>query len=98
MSIKKSIQLQAIVGKSQIKTDFTMEADYSKYLSTLYAGTSWSVTRLSGGLVNTTLRATQTSPSQPNAPKSVILKHAKPYVEAAGPDWAFSTKRQVRPL
>ncbi|KAI8675529.1 hypothetical protein NCS57_00454300 [Fusarium keratoplasticum] len=71
-----------------------MEADYSKYLSSLYTGTSWSVTRLSGGLVNTTLRATQTSPVQSDVPTSVILKHAKPYVEVAGPEWTFSTKRQ----
>ena len=91
----KSIRnpLHAIVENS--KADDTMEADYGKYLSSLYAGTSWSVARLSGGLVNTTLRATQTSPVQSNAPTSVILKHAKPYVEVAGPEWTFSTKRQV---
>ncbi|RMJ10136.1 hypothetical protein CDV36_010233 [Fusarium kuroshium] len=76
------------------KADDTMEADYGRYLSSLYAGTSWSVTRLSGGLVNTTLRATQTSPVQSNVPESVILKHAKPYVEVVGPEWVFSTKRQ----
>ncbi|KAM5347208.1 hypothetical protein ACJ41O_010213 [Fusarium nematophilum] len=71
-----------------------MEADYNKYLSSIYPNTSWSVVRLSGGLVNTTVRATQTSPSNAGAPQSVILKHAKPYVEVAGPEWAFSTKRQ----
>ncbi|KAM6513594.1 hypothetical protein FALCPG4_015981 [Fusarium falciforme] len=72
-----------------------MEADYNKYLSSLYPNTTWSTTRLSGGLVNTTVRATQMSSSSTDAPKSVIVKHARPYIEAAGPEWAFTTKRQV---
>lgn len=69
-------------------------ADYQTYLSTLYPHTTWSTTILTGGLVNATHRAVLLSG---DAPSSLIIKHARPYVESAGPDLPFSTERQVRP-
>ncbi|OAQ78303.1 protein kinase-like protein [Purpureocillium lilacinum] len=67
--------------------------DYQAYLSGLYPGTTWSLARLAGGLVNRTLRATLVSGAAPH--RSLIVKHARPYVETAGPAWAFSTDRQA---
>jgi 5-methylthioribose kinase len=72
------------------------QANYSKYLASLFPDTTWALERLSGGLVNTTLRATRTSGACEHV--SLILKHARPYVEVAGPEWGFSIKRQVWPL
>lgn len=70
------------------------QPNYQAYLQTVYPGTSWTVTRLTGGIVNATLRATKTSGDA--GPESLVIKHAKPYVEIAGPEASFSTKRQVR--
>ena len=70
--------------------------DYQAYLAGLYPGTTWSLARLAGGLVNRTLRATLVAGSAPH--RSLIVKHARPYVETAGPEWAFSTDRQVSTL
>ncbi|KAH6867558.1 kinase-like domain-containing protein [Thelonectria olida] len=68
------------------------QANYSKYLASLFPNTTWALERLSGGLINTTLRATRTSGACEHV--SLILKHARPYVEVAGPEWGFSIKRQ----
>ncbi|KAH7147074.1 kinase-like domain-containing protein [Dactylonectria estremocensis] len=68
------------------------QANYSKYLASVFPGTAWTVERLSGGLVNTTLRATRTSGECEHV--SLIVKHARPYIEVAGPEWGFSLKRQ----
>lgn len=69
------------------------QANYQAYLESIYPGTTWRFDRLSGGLVNSTLRAVKISGDAPHS--SLIIKHARPYVEVAGPDWAFSTDRQV---
>lgn len=71
------------------------EPDYPGYLTSVYPGTLWTVSRLTGGIVNSTLRAVKTSGNA--GPDSLVIKHAHPYVEIAGPDAVFSTKRQVRP-
>lgn len=70
------------------------QADYPAYLASLYPNTTWEINRLTGGLVNSTVRATKTSGTAEY--DSLILKHARPYIEIAGPDWQFSTERQVR--
>lgn len=72
------------------------QADYQAYLQTVFPGTTWTTARLTGGIVNSTLRATQTSKDKSSAPQSLIVKHAHPYIESAGPEFTFSTERQVR--
>ena len=72
-----------------------MEVNYPAYLQSIYPDTAWTVQKLTGGIVNSTLRATKTA-GPDYAPKSVVLKHARPYIQSAGPGFAFSTKRQVR--
>ena len=69
-------------------------ANYQAYLESLFPNTTWEVERLTGGLVNSTSRATKTSGTAKY--ESLIIKHARPYIEVAGPEWAFSTERQVR--
>ncbi|KAK5999233.1 4-hydroxytryptamine kinase-like protein [Cladobotryum mycophilum] len=69
------------------------QANYQAYLESIYPASTWKLDRLSGGLVNSTWRATKTSGKADH--DSLILKHARPYIEVAGPEWAFSTDRQV---
>lgn len=70
------------------------DANYQAYLQSIYPGTTWQIERLTGGLVNSTLRATKIS-GDVDGHESLILKHARPYVQVAGPDWQFSIERQV---
>lgn len=72
------------------------QVTYEPYLQSVYPDTTWTFEKLTGGIVNSTLRATRTSSTTTSAPKSLIIKHARPYVAAIGPDFAFSTERQVR--
>ncbi|KAK2594724.1 hypothetical protein QQS21_007574 [Conoideocrella luteorostrata] len=67
--------------------------DYQIYLNSIYPNTTWSISRLSGGVVNFTFRATLVSGSAPY--ESLIIKHARPYIAAGGPEWAFTTQRQT---
>ncbi|KAJ4146996.1 hypothetical protein LMH87_001549 [Akanthomyces muscarius] len=67
--------------------------DYSGYLESVYPGTTWETKRLTGGVVNSTHRATKLSGDA--GPTSLVLKHAHPYVESAGPMLHFSTGRQA---
>lgn len=69
------------------------EINYSAYLASVYPNTTWETKRLTGGVVNSTHRATRLTGDA--GPASLVLKHAHPYVESAGPEMAFSTKRQV---
>ncbi len=69
------------------------DPDYSQYLESVYPGTTWETKRLTGGVVNSTHRATRVSGDA--GPASLVLKHAHPYVESAGPELQFSTRRQV---
>jgi hypothetical protein len=69
------------------------EANYQAYLESVFPNTTWELERLTGGLVNATSRATRTSGTC--VYNSLIIKHARPYIECAGPEWGFSTERQV---
>ncbi|ORX97306.1 hypothetical protein K493DRAFT_329473 [Basidiobolus meristosporus CBS 931.73] len=68
------------------------DADYQSYLNSIFPNTTWSISRLAGGIVNFTFRATLTSGSAPYT--SLILKHARPYIAFGGPEWEFTTERQ----
>ena len=76
------------------------QPDYQAYLASVYRNTTWTLSALSGGMVNTTMRATRTSQNAgpDDAPLSLILKHARPYVQSAGPEFAFSIQRQVNQI
>lgn len=71
-----------------------MDANYETYLQSMYPGSTWTTRKLTGGIVNSTLRATKTS-GPDTVPSSLVIKHARPYIESAGPDVFFSTKRQA---
>lgn len=75
----------------------TDHANYQAYLASVYPGTKWTLSMLSGGMVNTTMRATRASHTEEpvDAPPSLILKHARPYVQSEGPEFTFSIRRQV---
>lgn len=68
-------------------------ADYSKYLASIYPDTQWVASKVTGGIVNFTFRMTLLSGTAPH--QSLVLKHARPYIAAGGPEWEFSTHRQV---
>ncbi|SPO04880.1 uncharacterized protein DNG_07565 [Cephalotrichum gorgonifer] len=72
-----------------------MSFDFTAYLKTLYPDAEYTVTPLDGGLVNTTVRAKRTTDAKAGEPRSLILKHAPPYVAVAGPDLPFSQERQT---
>ncbi|TQV90820.1 hypothetical protein V2A60_002502 [Cordyceps javanica] len=67
--------------------------NYCRYLQSVYPGTTWETERLTGGVVNSTHRATKLSGTA--GPATLVLKHAHPYVESAGPGLQFSTQRQT---
>ncbi|OAA55107.1 hypothetical protein ISF_08028 [Cordyceps fumosorosea ARSEF 2679] len=69
------------------------DLNYTEYLQSVYPGTTWETTRLTGGVVNSTHRATRLSGSA--GPASLVLKHARSYVESVGPGLHFSTQRQA---
>ena len=57
-------------------------------------GGNWEVTKLRGGYVNVTVRA---SPRRGgDKPRSVVIKYAPPFVAAVGEEAPFATFRQVR--
>ena len=77
--------------------------DFANYLSKLDPTQSYCVNRLSGGLINETIRAakneSRTVPSREGRfpdHDSLILKYAPPYVAALGESVPFSQSRQVR--
>ena len=57
----------------------------------------WEVTRLSGGLVNVTVRA-HTRRGDCKSRRSAIIKYAPPFVAVIGEDAPFGTFRQVRTI
>jgi len=57
----------------------------------------WEVTRLSGGLVNVTVRA-HTRRGDCKSRRSAIIKYAPPFVAVIGEDAPFGTFRQVRAI
>jgi hypothetical protein len=100
--------LRASSFKSQSYGTFelsNMEYDFASYLSKFDPSERYSIERLTGGLVNITVRATKEDVN-PEAlhrerftgRKSVILKYAPPYVAAVGESAPFSQQRQVSSL
>lgn len=82
--------------------------DFYEVLRNLDNRFNWGITPLTGGLVNTTIRATQfprerdrwtdinTAIRLDLSPHStLIIKHAPPYIAALGPEAPFSQFRQV---
>ena len=75
-----------------------MSFDFTSYLSIIDPKQSYNVHLLTGGVVNTTARASRGAcqdAAQSRFPDSFILKHALPYVAGIGPEAPFSTFRQV---
>jgi hypothetical protein len=59
-------------------------------------GSKWEVTKLSGGLINITLRVIpRRRDDKPESPRSVVIKYAPPFMAAIGESAPFGTFRQV---
>jgi hypothetical protein len=62
----------------------------------------WEITKLTGGLINVTVRAALNIPPEPGSGTravkrgSVVMKYAPPYIAAVGEAVPFGTFRQVR--
>lgn len=78
--------------------------DFEAYLLTVVPDVEYSITRLSGGFCNLTVRATPvptlSSPKEVSlfgVPKtaSLVLKYAPPFSVSVGPSVPFSQHRQV---
>jgi hypothetical protein len=77
-----------------------MSFDFVSYLARLDPAPSYTIQRLTGGVVNITARATKATDCDSSLGRfpgysSFILKHAPPYVAGIGPEAPFSTFRQV---
>lgn len=70
-----------------------MDPNYAAYLESIFPGTEWEAVAGVQGSTNATLRATKRSGDA--GPRSLILKHAKPYFEDEGTKQEFTIKRQV---
>lgn len=84
-----------------------MSFDFDSYFMQLDPLNSWTVKRLTGGLVNLTVRATKnkyagrenetaSQPGQLEGCQSLILKYAPPFVASVGEAAPFDQIRQVR--
>ena len=69
--------------------------DFVTFLKSRYPGTTYSTERLTGGLVNETVRATRISQGDVANPASIVLKYAPPFVAGRGPHVPFGQERQV---
>jgi hypothetical protein len=75
--------------------------DFEAYLESVCPGEQFTITVLTGGLVNLTIRAVRTSPALDTClpslrnESSFILKHSTPYIAALGESVPFSQFRQV---
>lgn len=76
-----------------------MAIDFETHLSSLYPGHHYRVERLTGGLVNFTVRAHRTDLTKvkdgQEAPSSLILKHAPSHIASIGDEAPLSQDRQV---
>ena len=76
-----------------------MSFDAASFLASHDPNVSYKHQRLTGGIVNTTVRASKCSPdtSSGRYPQhgSIILKHAAPYIAAIGPSAPFDVQRQT---
>lgn len=81
-----------------LHSSFNHEDFFRAYLSEIDPSQSYAVEAVTGGLVNWTARATKLSSSLPSKfanHKSLILKHAPPYIAVIGESAKFSPYRQV---
>lgn len=72
--------------------------DFNAFLAKLDPFSAYEINKLTGGLINLTVRAVKTNSIDHGAfpgKASLILKFAPPFVAAVGPDAPFSQKRQV---
>lgn len=85
-----------------------MSFDFDYYFKRLDPLNSWTISRLTGGLVNLTVRATKNKNGndeneaagqfgQFKGYQSLILKYAPPFVASVGETAPFDQIRQVRP-
>lgn len=75
-----------------------MAFDFAAYLSSIDSISSYEIEPLTGGLVNSTVRASKTSVVDVGVfpgRSSLVLKHAPPYIAAVGPEAPFSQDRQL---
>lgn len=77
-----------------------MSFDFQTYLKQLDSQHSYFIVRLTGGVVNVTVRATKASHHHVDAGRfpghrSVILKYAPPFVAGVGPEAVLTQTRQV---
>ncbi|KAJ2979049.1 hypothetical protein NUW58_g7304 [Xylaria curta] len=71
--------------------------DFKSYLQSIDTASSYEVAKLSGGLVNLTVRASKTTASDLGTfpgTCSLVLKYAPPFVAMVGPEAPFSQARQ----
>ena len=74
--------------------------DFADFLSRIDPFQSYSIQKVTGGVVNFTARASK-SPANPGEEgrfrdhKSIILKQAPPYIAGIGPEAEISQDRQV---
>lgn len=81
-----------------LHSPFNHEDFFGAYLSEIDPSQSYVIEAVTGGLVNWTSRATKLPSSSPGKfgnHKSLILKHAPPYIAAIGESAKFSPYRQV---
>lgn len=74
--------------------------DFASYLLRLDPSQSYTVTQLTGGVVNITVRAIKSPATHANAGRfpdhrTIILKYAPPYIAGVGETAPFSQIRQV---
>ncbi|KAH8883282.1 hypothetical protein GQ53DRAFT_752998 [Thozetella sp. PMI_491] len=79
-----------------------MAFNFAAHLQKLYPQHQYTIEPLAGGLVNFTVRATRTdhdgaAPTTSDAPATLVLKQAPPYVAVVGEEAPFSQQRQVSP-
>ena len=76
-----------------------MEFDFSAYLAAIDPGHRYKITKLTGGFVNLTVRATrdgsETTSSSKVSESSLVLKYAPPYVAGRGEGFPMTRFRQV---
>ena len=75
--------------------------DFHSYLKTIDPINLYDIQPLTGGIINVTVRATKVTDhdhddrSKFPGRKSIVLKHATPYIAAVGPNAPFDVFRQV---
>lgn len=79
-----------------------MSFDFQTYLKQLDPEHSYSITKLTGGVVNVTVRAIKAAQYDIDdgrfpGHRSMILKYAPPFVAGVGPEAVLTQNRQVGP-